>query len=156
MTKRRQRDRQTGGQRAARPALSDPPAGHAPGARNGEPPAAGLELSPPAAGGATTVSLGKLSEAAALVAEAPTTAALAGLRGELVVALARAMEIATEAGDVDLILKTADRLGKYLPPVSRKPELAPEPPSGGDHDADSPGAPTPAERFRLVSGPLGH
>lgn len=162
MTKRRARDRQARGGYASPPydperQLPQPPAGPAPGARAGAP-VAGLEMSPPAAGGASTVQLGKLSEAAQRVAETPTPAAIAGLRGELAVSLARALEIATEAGDVDLMLKTADRLTKLLPPVSTKPgpEPAPEPPSGGDHDSDGPRAQTPAERFRIVSGQVGH
>ena len=92
------------------------------------------------------------------MAKTPTAEAVSGLRGELLVSLARAMEIAQEDGDVDLMLKTADRITKALPAGGAKtgPDSAPEPPSGGDHGPDSPREPTPAERFRIVSGQVGH
>ena len=116
-------------------------------------PGAGLDQGePPAPGSVPTVTA--LSQAASAVADGATPEAVTRLRAELVRTLATALDLATEAGDVDQMLKVTDRLTKLLPAGSAAPPATP--PEGGDSDGPhDTGAPSAAERFRLLSGELG-
>jgi hypothetical protein len=55
------------------------------------------------------------------------------------------------------VLKLTDRLTKLLPAAGAGVPAKPEPEAGGDSDGgDTPGAPSGADRFRLLSGELGN
>lgn len=147
MARKRQRDRQV-----RRAAPSTETTSGTPGAGA---PTTGPENDPPAAGASTSVS-GLLAAADALATRA-TPEAVATMRSELIRTLAKALELATEDGSVDQMLKVTDRLQKLLPAErAASPAPAPEPAEGGvPGGPDGTGAPSAAERFRLVSGELG-
>lgn len=147
MARKRQRDRQV-----RRAAPSTETTSGSPGAGA---PTTGPDTDPPAAGASTSVS-GLLAAADALATRA-TPEAVAAMRAELIRTLALALERATADGSVDQMLKVTDRLQKLLPAErAASPATAPEPAEGGGLGVpDDTGAPSAAERFRIVSGELG-
>lgn len=150
MARKRQRDRQV---HRGTPA---PPAETTSGTPGAGAPTTGPENDPPAAGASTSVS-GLLAAADALATRA-TPEAVASMRSELIRTLAKALELATGEGNVDQMLKVTDRLTKLLP-AERAASVSPNTPDpaegGGPGGPDDTGAPSAAERFRLVSGELG-
>ena len=147
MARKRQRDRQV------RHAAPTPPAETTSGSPGAT--AAGPDTDPPAAGASTSVS--RLLAAADALSTRATPEAVATMRSELIRTLAKALELATGEGNVDQMLKVTDRLTKLLPAErAASPAPAPEPAErGGPGGSDDTGAPSAAERFRLVSGELG-
>lgn len=162
MARKRQRDRQMPGRRGLE-SVQPPqePVVYPPDPVNGGMPQGaetlteGQDTAPPSAGASTSVS-GLLAAADSLATSA-TPQAVATMRAELIHTLARALELATEGGNVDQMLKVTDRLAKLLPVerASASPNT-PDPAEGGDPDGShDTGAPSAAERFRLLSGELG-
>lgn len=142
MTRRRQRDR-------ARPPATP--------TTNGAPAAGPDPCHPPAAGASTTVSAGRVAELVKTATSPGATAEDVGkARAELAQALARSLDLALDSADLDMVLKLTDRLTKLLP-AGPAAGPAPEPAAGGGPDEPQPGgAPSAAERFRLLSGELGN
>lgn len=163
MTRRRQRDRRRpthGGYASVAPVteLPQPPAGPAPGAKVAPPAAEPDPSHSSAAGGAPNPTTGRVAElmAAAGVPGPGQPAAVAAARAELARVLGVGLDLAVEQGDLDQILRLTDRLTKLLPANATTPAPAPEPPPGGDDGDHAPGAVSAAERFRLLSSPMGN